>query len=80
MAGWMSIVVIPISTAASQDQRGPTVVAIPAGVAGLTKASFAVCHQIATLEGARLTRWIGGLPAEIMEEVELALKAAMDLD
>jgi mRNA interferase MazF len=32
---WRSIIVVPISTSASQGSRGPTVVEIPAGAGGL---------------------------------------------
>jgi len=79
-AGWRSIVVVPVSTSATQGRRGPTVVEIPAGAGGLPRASFAVCHQVTTLDRAKLTKRVGGLPGEVMDEVELGLKAAMDLD
>ena len=79
-AGWRSIIVVPISTSASQGKRGPTVIEIPAGLGGLARTSFAVCHQVTTLDRAKLTRRIGALPAEILEDLEDGLKAAMDLD
>lgn len=78
--GWKSIIVVPISTSASQGRRGPTVVEIPAGTGGLPKASLAVCHQVTTLDRAKLTKRIGTLTAETLGEVELGLKAALDLD
>lgn len=77
---WKSIIVVPISTSASQGKRGPTVVELPGGSAGLPKASFAVCHQVTTLDRAKLTRKVGTLPSESLREVEGALKAAMDLE
>jgi len=77
---WKSIIVIPISTSASQGKRGPTVVELPGGSAGLPKASFAVCHQVTTLDRAKLTRKAGTLPSEFLRAVEGALKAALDLD
>ena len=77
---WMSITVVPLSASALQSKRGPTVVAVPGGVAGLPKPSVAVCHQMTTLDRAKLTRMIGALPAELLAEVERGLKAAMDLD
>ena len=79
-AGWRSIVVVPISTSASQGRPGPTVIEIPAGSGGLSRASFAVCHQVTTLDRAKLTRKVGTLPGEVLAEVELGLKAAMDLE
>ena len=79
-AGWRSIIVVPISTSTSQGRRGPTVIEIPAGVGGLPKSSFAVCHQVTTVDRAKLTKRIGALPAEILDEVAVGLKASMDLD
>jgi mRNA-degrading endonuclease toxin of MazEF toxin-antitoxin module len=79
-AGWKSIIVVPISTSASQGRRAPTVVELPGGSAGLPKASFAVCHQVTTLDRAKLSRKIGVLPSEALSEIDEALKAAMDLD
>ena len=78
--GWKSIIVVPISTSASQGRRGPTVVEIPGGGGGLPQASFAVCHQVTTLDRAKLNKRIGTLPAAALREVELGLKAAMDLE
>lgn len=78
-AGWQSIIVVPISTSASQGRRGPTVVELPGGMGGLPKTSFGVCHQVTTLDRAKLTKKIGTLPAELLTEVEEGLKAAMDL-
>jgi mRNA-degrading endonuclease toxin of MazEF toxin-antitoxin module len=78
-AGWRSIIVVPISTSASQGRRGPTVIEIPAGAGGLPRTSVAVCHQVTTLDRAKLTKKAGALPVEVLEEVELGLKAAMDL-
>jgi mRNA-degrading endonuclease toxin of MazEF toxin-antitoxin module len=73
------MIVVPISTSISQGKRGLTVVEIPGGTAGLPRACFAVCHQVTTLDRAKLTRKIGVLSSEILEDVEEALKAAMDL-
>jgi mRNA interferase MazF len=77
---WRSIIVVPISTSASQSRRGPTVIEIPAGAGGLPRKSIAVCHQITTLDRAKLAKKVGALPSEILGEVEQGLKAAMDLD
>ncbi len=79
-ARWLSIIVVPLSTSASQTKRGPTVVGLPAGVAGLSRASAAICHQVTTLDRAKLTARIGLLPAELLLEVDGGLRAALDLD
>jgi len=78
--GWRSIIVVPISSSSSQRMRGPTVIELSGGVAGLPKTSFAVCHQVTTLDRAKMTRRVGALPPESLREVEEGLKAAMDLD
>jgi mRNA interferase MazF len=77
---WRSIIVIPISTSTSQGRRGPTVVEIPGGEAGLPKTSFAVCHQVTTLDRAKFARRVGALPAGLLRLVEDGLRAALDLD
>ena len=77
---WRSIIVIPISTSAAQGKRGPTVVEIPSGAAGLLKTSFAICHQVTTLDRAKLAKRIGSLPAQSLRLVEEGLRAALDLD
>jgi mRNA interferase MazF len=79
-AGWKSIIVVPVSTSSSQAKRGRTVLELSAGTGGLAKASFAVCHQVTTLDRAKLTKRVGSLPTLALREVEEGLKAAMDLD
>jgi len=77
---WQSMIVVPITTSAAQGNRGPTVVGLPDGSGGLSKTSFAVCHQVTTLDRAKLTRRLGSLSPEILREIEEGLKAALDLD
>jgi mRNA interferase MazF len=77
---WRSIIVVPISTSGLQAKRGPTVVQLPGGAAGLPKPSVAVCHQVTTLDRAKLTTRIGALPVELLKDLNHALRAAMDLD
>jgi len=77
---WMSIIVVPVSSSTLQAKRGPSVVRMPGGVAGLPKPSVAVCHQVTTLDRAKLTKRIGALPVELLREVDRGLRAAMDLD
>ena len=78
--GWRSIIVVPISTSSSQGKRGPTVVELSGGTAGLPKTSFAVCHQVTTLDRAKLTKRLGSLALDPLRGVQEGLKAAMDLD
>jgi mRNA interferase MazF len=80
VSAWRSIIVVPVSTSNLQSKRGPTVVALPAGAGALSKSSIAVCHQVTTLDRAKLTKKIGVLPPASLEAVETGLKAALDLD
>ncbi|HVP00141.1 MAG TPA: type II toxin-antitoxin system PemK/MazF family toxin [Bryobacteraceae bacterium] len=74
------MIVVPVSKSTSQARRGPTVISLPSGVAGLPNASFALCHQVTTLDRSRLTQRLGSLPVELLRQVENAVKAALDLD
>ena len=71
---------VPISTSSSQGKRGPTVIELLGGTGGLAKTSLALCHQVTTLDRAKLTKRLGTLPSESLREVEEGLKAAMDFD
>ena len=77
---WIAVIVVLVSSSALQAKRGPTVVGFPGGAAGLPRPSVAVCHQVTTLDRKKLTKRIGVLPADLLREVEIGLKAAMDLD
>lgn len=78
-AGWRSVIVVPLSTSLSQQQRGPTAVALSKGTAGLGKDGVALCHQVTTLDRAKLSRRIGTLPTATMDAVDAGLKAALSL-
>lgn len=75
--GWRSIIVIPLSTSATQARRGQTVVALSA--AGLPGESCALCHQVTTLDRGKLTDKIGALSPDVLVQVEQALLAAVDI-
>ena len=76
---WKSIIIVPVSTSANQRQRGPTAVPIAKGVGGLPEDSVAVCHHVTTLDRDKLGAPIGTLPPPVLAQVELGLKAAMNL-
>ncbi|MGC8494147.1 MAG: type II toxin-antitoxin system PemK/MazF family toxin [Syntrophobacteraceae bacterium] len=77
--GWRSIIVVPLSTSATQATRGPTAVFLQRGAAGLKKDSVALCHQITTLDRRKITEHIGALTPGDMKEIEGGIKAAIDL-
>jgi mRNA-degrading endonuclease toxin of MazEF toxin-antitoxin module len=76
---WQSIIVVPLSTSATQARRGPTAVTIPRGAGGVARASVALCHQVTTLDREKLVRQLGALSAPVLADVESGLKAALDL-
>ena len=78
--GWRSVIVVPVTTSGAQARRGPTVVEIPAGVAGLSKQSVAICHQVTSLDRAKLSKRMGILTPVLLERLAEALKAAVDLN
>lgn len=78
-SGWRSVIVVPVSTSASQAQRGPTAVPLPAGAGGLKTDSVALCHQVTTLDRSKLTSLAGVLPAELLTLVSDGLRIAQDL-
>jgi len=59
--GWRSIIVVPMSTSVAQAGRGPSAVLLSQGAAGLSQDSVALCHQVTTLDRAKLTQRIGEL-------------------
>lgn len=77
--GWRSIIVVPLSTARVRSRHGPTVIALPEGSGGLKKPSIVLCHQVTTLDRAKLTSPIGSLDSWRMQQVSAGLKAAMNL-
>jgi mRNA-degrading endonuclease toxin of MazEF toxin-antitoxin module len=70
--------VVPLSTSEAQAKRGPSVVDLKSGSA--SKASYAICHQVTTLDRAKLMKKAGVVPPDVMRRVEDGIKAAMDLD
>ena len=54
-------------------------VALSAGTAGLPSESYAVCHQITTLDRAKLADKIGALPQDVLTLMEQALLASVDI-
>ena len=60
-------------------RRGPTAVPIPKGEGGVPAASVALCHQVTTLDRAKLTSRLGTLGGTAMARVEAGLKTALDL-
>jgi mRNA interferase MazF len=77
--GWRSVIVVPLSTSISQARRGPTAVPLSAGAAGLAQESVALCHQVTTLDRAKLTALLGSLTADQLATVEEGLRIALGM-
>jgi mRNA interferase MazF len=78
--GWRSVIVVPVSTSEVQARRGPTAVYLPEGAGGLERDSIALCHQVTTLDRAKLTKRLGSVSEDLLKEVGEGLKAALDLE
>ena len=76
---WRSVIVVPVSTSKAQAKRGPTALFLPKGTAGLKHDSVALCHQVTTLDRGKLTKQVGTLAPPLLQQLETALKAALDL-
>jgi mRNA interferase MazF len=76
---WRSIIVVPLSTSPAQQRRGPTAVQLSKGTAGLRRESVALCHQVTTLDRAKLVQRIGDLPAASLRRMNDGLRAALAL-
>jgi mRNA interferase MazF len=74
---WRSVVVVPLST--STARTGPTAIGIPAGAGGLGRASVALCHQVTTLDRAKLSKRVGSLSPTDLVRLSEGLKAALEL-
>ena len=73
--GWRSVIIVPLSTSPEQHRRGPTAISLPGGTGGLSKDSRVLCHQVTTLDRAKLTRHVGKVPTALMEELDNGLRA-----
>ena len=73
------MIVVPLTTTSAQAGRGPTAVGLAAGAGGLTKASIAICHQVTTLDRAKLVQKIGVLDSQALTTIDGGLKAALHL-
>ena len=77
--GWMSIIVVPVSSSRTQARRGPSAIPLPAGAGGLKTDSIALCHQVTTLDRSKFFARIGALPGLLLAQVDYGLKIAQNL-
>ena len=79
LEAWRSIIVVPLSTSPAQRRRGPTAIMLPKGSGGLRKESVALCHQVTTLDRAKLVERIGELTTASLKGLDDGLRAALAL-
>ena len=77
---WRSVIVVPVSTSEAQAARGPTAVPLVEGAGGLRQSGVALCHQVTTLDRAKLTERLGALPWAVVAQVEDGLKIALGIE
>jgi mRNA interferase MazF len=67
-----TIVVVPLTTVLRRAQL-PSSAFIPALGTGLSSNSVALCHQLRVIDKARLRGRLGGVPQEVLLQVEHAI-------
>jgi mRNA-degrading endonuclease toxin of MazEF toxin-antitoxin module len=77
---WRSVIVVPLSTSRQQARRGPTAVALGKDTAGLAVASVVLCHQVTTLDRAKLVERIDTLSPADLGRVGEGLLVALGLE
>ncbi|MFQ6044144.1 MAG: type II toxin-antitoxin system PemK/MazF family toxin, partial [Candidatus Poribacteria bacterium] len=71
------IIVVPIRGAEHIKRLYPVIVLIQKGEGGLDKNSVAQCDQIKSLDKTRIVKNRGRLSADIMREIDIALKHSL---
>lgn len=75
---WRSVIVVPLSRSPAQARRGPTAVPI-APTGSLRTPGVALCHQVTTLDRAKLESRAGILEAADLTRLAAGLRVALDL-
>jgi len=73
---WRSVIVVPLTTAKRQEMLGPTVAPLAPGETGLPRESFALGHQITTLDRSTLVEAMGRFDASSLRRVEATVLVA----
>ena len=73
------VVVVPLTKAANVKRNYPNNVTIATGEGGLTFESVLLGGQVRAISKSRLLRQRGTLSAEIMQQVDRALRITLDL-
>jgi mRNA interferase MazF len=76
---WNSVVVIPISSVQKRAYNPYSVVELDEPDNGLSVKSFALCHQVTTLDKRKFIERLGKLTPQQLQQVEAGLKQALDI-
>ena len=77
---WNSVIVVPISSSRNQARRSATIIELEPNDTGLTMTSFAICHQITTLDRRKFGRRIGVLSKEASRRIERGMLYALAIE
>jgi mRNA interferase MazF len=73
------VIVIPFTGLEHCPRIYPSQVLVKAGSGGLAKDSVALGEQIRAVAKKRLTKYLGHLPSDLMTQIAVTLKIALDL-
>lgn len=73
------VIVVPLTALEHSPHIYPSQVLIRAGVGGLDKDSVALGEQVRAISKKRLCKPIGHVPPDLMTQISVALKIALDL-
>ncbi len=73
------VIAIPFTGLENCPRTYPSQVVVKAGNGGLTKDSVALGEQVRAVAKKRLTKYLGRLSPQLMTQVAVALKIALDL-
>ena len=73
------VIAIPLTGVEHCPRVYPSQVLIKSGTGGLTEDSVALGEQVRAIAQKRLCKYLGHLPPELMTQISVALKIALDL-
>jgi mRNA-degrading endonuclease toxin of MazEF toxin-antitoxin module len=76
---WRSVIVVPVTTSSRRAASSPTVVSLPSTETGLPADSYAICHQITTIDRRKLGAPTTTLGSAILRAVESGILEACDI-
>ncbi len=73
------VVAVPLTGLENCPRVYPSQVLVKAGSGGLAKDSVALGERVRAISKKRLVKYVGHLPSELMTQISVALKIALDL-